>query len=169
MAPAKSRHCTYALFDFCWCCCRLAHQPVGYAAVTDEAGLLRYLKVDSKAFRTDSVYQLQYGHELVYQNQEPVEVPCMVDRPWTSFEFLPHRARSILFHQSGSNKLLYTTLPDAISHSSPVLLFGSHTGRLSIPQPGSSLNERYIMQLQWLHFSTPGPQTDSLCLAQAAT
>ena len=133
MASAKLEYCIYALFDFCWCCCRVAQQPAGYAAVADEAGLLRYLKLNNGAFDTDSVYQLQYGSELVYQSQEPVEVPCMIDRPWTSFEFLPNRARSILFHQSGSNKLLYTTLPDATKASSPVLLFGSHTGQLPFP------------------------------------
>lgn len=133
MASANLKYCSYALFDFCWCCCRLAQQPAGYAAVTDEAGLLRYLKLNNRAFNTDSVYQLQYGSELVYQSQQPVEVPCMIDRPWTSFEFLPHRPRSILFHQLGSNKLLYTTLPDATESSSPVLLFGSHTGQLPFP------------------------------------
>lgn len=109
-------------------CCRLAPQPAGYAAVADEAGLLRYLKLDNRAFNTESVYQLQYGSELVYQSREPVEVPCRIDRPWTAFEFIPYTARAILFHQSGSNKLLYTTLPDANTASSPVLLFGSHTG-----------------------------------------
>ena len=121
----------------------MTRQPAGFAAVADEAGLLRYLKLDNRAFNTDSVYQLQYGSELVYERQEPVEVPCMLDRPWTSFEFLPHRARSILFHQSGSNKLLYTTLPDAAKPSSSVLLFGSHTGRLPCFLARSSLHKRY--------------------------
>ena len=111
--------------------CRLAPQPEGYAAVADEAGLFRYVKLHNRAFATDSVYQLQYGSELVYRNSEPTEIPCMIDRPWTAFEFLPHRSRAILFHQSGSNKLLYTTLPDATTPSSAVLLFGSHTGRIS--------------------------------------
>ncbi len=96
--------------------------------MADEAGLLRYVSLLNTSFSTDSVYQLQYGTELVYQSSEPVEIPHMINRPWTAFEFIPHKARTILFHQSGSNKLLYTTLPDATAASSPVLLFGSHTG-----------------------------------------
>ena len=108
---------------------RLASQPEGFAAVTDDAGLLRYLSLHSSSFKTDSVYQLQYGSELVYRDNEPVEIPSMIDRPWTSFEFVPHKARTILFHQTGSNNLLHTTLPDASTPSSPVLLFGSHTGQ----------------------------------------
>lgn len=119
---------TNALPDKVGGCCRLAPHTEGFAAVADEAGLLRYVTLHNTTFSTDSVYQLQYGSELVYQNCEPLEVPHMVNRPWTAFEFIPHKTRTILFHQSGSNKLLYATLPDATSPSSPVLLFGSHTG-----------------------------------------
>ena len=109
--------------------CRLTSHPEGYAAVADEAGLLRYIRLQDRSFSTESVYQLQYGSELVYQNDEPVEVPCMIDRPWTSFDFVPGKARTVLFHQSGSSKLLYVTLPGDHYTSSPVLLFGSHTGQ----------------------------------------
>lgn len=108
---------------------RLAPQPEGFAAVADEAGLLRYVSLHNTSFKTDSVYQLQYGSELVYRDNEPVELPSMIDRPWTSFEFVPGKARTLLFHQSGSNNVLHTTLPDASNPFSPVLLFGSHTGQ----------------------------------------
>ena len=107
---------------------RLASQPEGFAAVADEAGLLRYVSLHNSSFKTDSVYRLQYGSELVYRDNEPVELPSMIDCPWTSFEFVPDKARAILFHQAGSKNLLHTTLPDALTPFSPALLFGSHTG-----------------------------------------
>ena len=53
----------------------------------------------------------------------------MIERQWDSFYFVPNKRNAIMFHQAGSNKLLYTTLPDAASAPSPVLLFGSHTGQ----------------------------------------
>ncbi len=100
-----------------------------HAVVSDEAGLLHHVLLHGNHFTTDSVYQLQYGTELLYQGTEVSEVPCMIERQWSSFEFVPNRTGGILFHQSGSTKLLYTILPDARAVSSPVLLFGSHTGQ----------------------------------------
>ena len=85
--------------------------------------------MDDQNFVTQGVYQLQYGTQLCYQGSEVLEQPCMVNREWSSFSFVPGRQNSLMFHQSGSNKLLYTSLPTAADESALVLHFGSHTGK----------------------------------------
>ena len=123
-----------------------------HAVVSDEAGLLHHVLLHGSHFTTDSVYQLQYGTELLYQGTEVSEVPCMIERQWSSFQFVPNRTGGILFHQSGSTKLLYTILPDAKTVSSPVLLFGSHTGQqLCFPhRPDSLLGTYAVLTTCWL-------------------
>lgn len=117
-----------------------------HAVVSDEAGMLHHVLLHGSHFTTDSVYQLQYGTELLYQGTEVSEVPCMIERQWSSLQFVPNRTGGILFHQSGSTKLLYTILPDAKTVSSPVLMFGSHTGQqLCFPHRPDSLLGTYAV------------------------
>ena len=100
--------------------------------MSDEAGVLHQVQMGDETFVTEGVYQLQYGTQLSYDGSEVVETPCMVNREWSSFSFIPGRRNAILFHQSGSNKLLYTAVPEAADDYSLVLHFGSHTGTVQL-------------------------------------